>query len=208
MRKILNLLFLQFETVFALKKYMILIIAMGIFLGFIIPEMMTFGGALFIMATCYSTAFYEEKSKMNYLIYSLPIKPKEYILSRYIFVAINTLIATIVSLVLYTGLISLNIVTISELGPLWPFIYIMIGIGIFVMTILIPLELTLGFEKGRIAMVFLVVFPMVFSTELIKYLPNINFDMLIVKILIVLCIFTLILSSYFITSNLYAKKDI
>ena len=208
MRKILNLLFLQFETVFALKKYMILIIAMGIFLGFINHEMMTFGGALFIMATCYSTAFYEEKSKMNYLIYSLPIKPKEYILSRYIFVAINTLIATIVSLVLYTGLISLNIVTISELGPLWPFIYIMIGIGIFVMTILIPLELTLGFEKGRIAMVFLVVFPMVFSTELIKYLPNINFDMLIVKILIVLCIFTLILSSYFITSNLYAKKDI
>ena len=200
MRKILNLLFLQFETVFALKKYMILIIAMGIFLGFINPEMMTFGGALFIMATCYSTAFYEEKSKMNYLIYSLPIKPKEYILSRYIFVAINTLIATIVSLVLYTGLISLNIVTISELGPLWPFIYIMIGIGIFVMTILIPLELTLGFEKGRIAMVF--------SSELIKYLPNINFDMLIVKVLIVLCIFTLILSSYFITSNLYAKKDI
>ena len=192
MRKILNLLFLQFETVFALKKYMILIIAMGIFLGFINPEMMTFGGALFIMATCYSTAFYEEKSKMNYLIYSLPIKPKEYILSRYIFVAINTLIATIVSLVLYTGLISLNIVTISELGPLWPFIYIMIGIGIFVMTILIPL----------------VVFPMVFSSELIKYLPNINFDMLIVKVLIVLCIFTLILSSYFITSNLYAKKDI
>ncbi|WP_460293867.1 ABC-2 transporter permease [Clostridium tertium] len=208
MRKILNLLFLQFETVFALKKYMILIITMGIFLGFINPEMMTFGGALFIMATCYSTAFYEEKSKMNYLIYSLPIKPKEYILSRYIFVAINTLIATIISLVLYTGLISLNIVTISELGPLWPFIYIMIGIGIFVMTILIPLELTLGFEKGRIAMVFLVVFPMVFSTELIKYLPNINFDMLIVKVLIVLCIFTLILSSYFITSNLYAKKDI
>ncbi|MDU7947662.1 ABC-2 transporter permease [Clostridium tertium] len=97
---------------------------------------------------------------------------------------------------------------ISELGPLWPFIYIMIGIGIFVMTILIPLELTLGFEKGRIAMVFLVVFPMVFSSELIKYLPNINFDMLIVKVLIVLCIFTLILSSYFITSNLYAKKDI
>lgn len=32
MRKILNLLFLQFETVFVLKKYMILIIAMGIFI--------------------------------------------------------------------------------------------------------------------------------------------------------------------------------
>lgn len=208
MKRILNLLFLQFETVFALKKYMALVIAMGIFLGFISPQMITFSGALYIMATCYSTAFYEEKSKMNHLIYSLPIKPKEYILSRYIFVAINTLIATIISSVLYIGLISLNIVTISELGPLWSLIYIMMGIGIFMMAILIPLELILGFEKGRIAIVFLSVFPMVFSTELMKYLPKIDFDMLVVKVLVVLCIFILILSSYFITSNLYAKKDI
>ncbi|MCR1949583.1 MULTISPECIES: ABC-2 transporter permease [unclassified Clostridium] len=208
MNRILNLLFLQFQTVLSLKKYMALVIAMGIFLGFISPQMITFSGALYIMATCYSTAFYEEKSKMNYLIYSLPIKPKEYILSRYIFVAINTLIAIIISSVLYTGLTSFNIVTISEIGPLWSLIYIMIGIGIFMMSILIPFELILGFEKGRIALVFLAVFPMVFSTELIKYLPKINFDMLIVKILVGLCVFTLVLASYFITSNVYSKKDI
>lgn len=208
MRKILNLLFLQFQTVLSLKKYMALIIFMGIFLGAVNPQMITFSGALFIMATCYSTAFYEEKSKVNYLIYSLPVKPKEYILSRYIFVAINTMIATIISSVLYTGLISLNIVTINEIGPLRTLVYIMMGIGVFMMAILIPLELILGFEKGRIAIVFLAVFPMVFSTELMKYLPNIDFDILVVKVLVVLCIFTLILASYFITSNIYDKKDI
>lgn len=208
MKKILNLLFLQFETVVALKKYMTLIISMGIFVVFVSPQMITFSGALFIMATCYNTAFYEEKSKMSHLIYSLPIKPKEYILSRYIFVAINTIIAIIISSVLHTVLISLNIVTINELGPLWSLIYIMVGIGIFMMAILTPFELILGFEKGRIAIVFLAVFPIVFSTELMKYLPQINFDMMIIKVLVALCIFTLILVSYFITSNLYAKKDI
>ncbi len=208
MRRILNLLFLQFQTVLALKKYMALIIFMGIFLGAVNPQMITFSGALFIMATCYSTSFYEEKSKVNYLIYSLPIKTKEYILSRYIFVAINTIIAAIISSILYTTLISLDIVTINEIGSLRSLIYTMIAIGVFMMAILIPLELILGFEKGRIAIVFLAVFPMVFSTELMKYLPNINFGILIVKVLVVLCIFTLILASYFITSNIYDKKDI
>lgn len=208
MRRILNLLFLQFQTVLALKKYMALIIFMGIFLGAVNPQMITFSGGLFIMATCYSTSFYEEKSKVNHLIYSLPIKTKEYILSRYIFVAINTIIAAIISSILYTTLISLDIVTINEIGSLRSLIYTMIAIGVFMMAILIPLELILGFEKGRIAIVFLAVFPMVFSTELMKYLPNINFEILIVKVLAVLCIFTLILASYFITSNIYDKKDI
>lgn len=208
MRKILDLLFLQFQTIFSLKKYMALMIFMGIFLGAVNPQMITFSGALFIMATCYSTAFYEEKSKVNYLIYCLPVKPKEYIVSRYIFVAINTMIATVISLVLYTGLISLNIVTINTIVPLRNSIYTMIGIGIFMMAILIPFQLILGFEKGRIAIIFLAVFPMVFSTELMKYLPNINLDILLVKVLVVLCIFTLILVSYFITSNIYDKKDI
>ncbi|GAA0085169.1 hypothetical protein UT300007_16080 [Clostridium sp. CTA-7] len=208
MRKIFNLLLLQFETIFALKKYMLLIIAMGIFFGVMNPQMITFSGALFIMATCYSTAYYEEKSKIGYLIYSLPIKPSDYILSRYIYVAINTFIAIIISSVLYEALIYLNIVNKGELFPLLSLVYIMIGIGIFMMTILIPLELLLGFEKGRIIMVFLTILPVIFSSNLIKYLPKINFDMFIIKIFIILCIFTIVLTSYFVTSNLYSKKDI
>lgn len=82
MRRIINLILLQFQTVFALKKYMLLIIALAAFMAFIQPDMLPFAGALFIMATCYNTAFYEEKSKINYLIYSLPVKSSEYILSK------------------------------------------------------------------------------------------------------------------------------
>ena len=208
MRKIFNLLLLQFETVFALKKYMILVILMGIVMGFIKPEMITFSGGMFIMATCYSTAYYEENSKMNYLIHSLPIRAKDYILSRYLYVAFNTVLSIILSSVVYKALIYLKIVNNNEIFSLWTLVLTMIAIGVFMMTILVPLELILGFEKGRIALIFLTIFPLVFSNNLIMYIPQIDFSMIVIKILIVLCIGTLILMSYFITSNLYLKKNI
>lgn len=208
MRKIFNLLLLQFDTVFALKKYMLLVIVMGIFMGFVEPEMITFTGGMFIMATCYSTAYYEENSKMNYLIHSLPIRPKDYILSRYLFVGFNTVLSIILSSVVYKSLIYFKVVNNNEMFPLWVLALAMIGIGVFMMAIIVPLELILGFEKGRIAIVFLTILPVVFSKNLIMYIPQIDFSMMVMKILVVLCVFTLILISYFVTSNLYLKKDI
>ena len=69
-------------------------------------------------------------------------------------------------------------------------------------------ELLLGFEKGRIVIIILTLSPMVFANFLLNYIPLINLNSLMVKILILLCLITLILTSYFITSNLYAKKDL
>lgn len=76
------------------------------------------------------------------------------------------------------------------------------------MTLLIPMELLLGFEKARIALVFLTVFPIVFSTELVNLLPQIDISSNIVIILITFIVFTLVLASYFITSNLFDKKEV
>ncbi|MGN0025424.1 MAG: ABC-2 transporter permease, partial [Clostridium sp.] len=154
MRRIINLILLQFQTVFALKKYMLLIIALAAFMAFIQPDMLPFAGALFIMATCYNTAFYEEKSKINYLIYSLPVKSSEYILSKYIFVAINTFIAMAISSIVYMCMLYFNIIDKTTIVPLLAFLIMLLGIGIFMMSILTPLEIILGFEKARIALVF------------------------------------------------------
>ncbi|WP_288222254.1 ABC-2 transporter permease [uncultured Clostridium sp.] len=208
MSRIINLIFLQFETLFSLKKYMTLIIGLAIFMVFIQPDMLPFAGAMFIMATCYNTAFYEEKSKVNYLIYSLPVKSTEYILSKYIFVAINTLISIGILSIIYKIMLSFQRFNVVSKIPLWAFILVLAGIGIFMMTILVPLQVLLNFEKARIVLVFLTVFPIVYSTELTKILPTVNLNNNIFKILIILCIVTLILVSYFITSNLYLKKDI
>ena len=196
MRRIINLILLQFQTVFALKKYMLLIIALAAFMAFIQPDMLPFAGALFIMATCYNTAFYEEKSKINYLIYSLPVKSSEYILSKYIFVAINTFISMAISSIIYMCMVHFNKIDVST------------EIRIFMMSILTPLEILLGFEKARIALVFLTILPIVFSTNIVSVLPTINLNNNIYKVLIGLCVITLVLASYFITSNMYAKKDV
>ena len=208
MRRIINLILLQFQTVFELKKYMLLITAMALFMAIIQPDMLPFAGALFIMATCYNTAFYEEKSKINYLIYSLPIRGREYILSKYIFVAINTFISMAISAIIYICMVYFNIIDKTTMVPLWAFMIMLLGIGIFMMSILTPLEILLGFEKARIALVFLTVFPVVFSTNIVAILPTINLNNNIFKVLIVLCVVTLILASYFITSNMYVKKDL
>lgn len=208
MKKIINLILLQFETVFALKKYMSIILLIASFMVITQPNMLPFAGALFIMATCYNSAFYEEKSKVNYLVYSLPININEYIAAKYIFVAINTLISMGLSAALYFIMINFNIISSGETFPLWALMLILAGIGIFMMTLLIPLELLLGFEKARIALVFLTVFPMVFSTELVNLLPQININSNIVIILIILIVFTAVLLSYFITSNLFVKKEV
>ena len=208
MRRIINLILLQFQTVFALKKYMLLIIALAAFMAFIQPDMLPFAGALFIMATCYNTAFYEEKSKINYLIYSLPVKSSEYILSKYIFVAINTFIAMAISSIVYMCMLYFNIIDKTTIVPLWAFLIMLLGIGIFMMSILTPLEIILGFEKARIALVFLTILPIVSSTNIVALLPTINLNNNIYKVLIGLCVVTLILASYFITLSIYEKKDI
>lgn len=176
MRRIINLILLQFQTVFALKKYMLLIIALAAFMAFIQPDMLPFAGALFIMATCYNTAFYEEKSKINYLIYSLPVKSSEYILSKYIFVAINTFISMAISSIIYMCMVHFNKIDVSTEIPLWAFMLVLLGIGIFMMSILTPLEILLGFEKARIALVFLTILPIVFSTNIVSVLPTINLN--------------------------------
>lgn len=208
MKKIINLILLQFETVFALKKYMSIILVIASLMVITQPNMLPFAGALFIMVTCYNSAFYEEKSKVNYLVYSLPININEYIASKYIFVAINTLMSMGLSAILYFVMTNFNIISNEGTFPLWALMLILAGIGIFMMILLIPLELLLGFEKARIALVFLTVFPMVFSTELVNLLPQIDISSNIVIILITLIVFTVVLASYFITSNLFVKKEV
>ena len=97
MINLVNLLKLQFNSLFAIKKNLIFILIFGAILGIFQPTMITFTGAMYLMVASYSVIFYEERSKMNYLIYSLPVTTKEYIFSRYIYCLINTLIAILLS---------------------------------------------------------------------------------------------------------------
>ena len=208
MNNLVNLLKLQFNSLFAIKKNLIFILIFGVIFGFIQPTMITFAGTMYLMLASYSVIFYEERSKMNYLIYSLPVTTKEYIFSRYIYCLINTLIAIIISVVLSVIIKLVGFTNLENTIPLYGVSLVTAIIGVFFTAVLMPATLLLGFEKGRYILVFIAVFPICFSTALVEIIPeiNINLSTSALSILGVLIAIAVLLASYFITSNIFAKK--
>ena len=162
------------------------------------------------MLATYSITYYEERSKMNYLIYSLPVKTNEYILSKYIYCLLNTAIAMIITTILSTFVKILGVNDLISSMPISSMPLVTLGIGLFFTSILMPATLLIGFENGRYVLMFIAIFPVVFSTTLMEILSEINIILnpLILTILLVLISITLLLSSYFITCNKFAKKEV
>lgn len=210
MENIVNLIKLQYNSLFALKKNLAIIALLGVFFAIFQPFMIVFVGAMFLMISCYSLVFYEERSKINYLIYSLPITTNEYILSKYIFGLINTIISILISTALFSiiKLLGYNVQVASI--PVYAIVLTTLAIGIFFLAIVQPAALLLGSEKGRYVIVFLAVLPITFSTSLLQILPEINITInhTIMGILITLVSITILLASYFITCNRFSKKEV
>ncbi|WP_370830676.1 ABC-2 transporter permease [Clostridium sp.] len=210
MNNIINLLKLQFNSLLSIKKNLFMILAVSIFLAAVQPTMIVFAGTIYLMMTTYSITFYEERSKMNYLIYSLPIKVNEYIFSKYIYCLLNTLIAVVVSTILSTIVKTIGIHSSTFSMPIYAVPLVTIGIGVFFTSVLMPATLLLGFENGRYVLTFIAITPMVFSTALLEILSEINITLntTILTILGVLIALTLLLASYFITCNKFSKKEV
>lgn len=210
MSNIGNLIKLQFNSLLAIKKNLLIILAIGIFFAAVEPTMIVFAGAMYLMMATYSITFYEERSKINYLIYSLPIKTNEYIFSKYIYCLLNTVIAVIFSIILSVIVKILGINDLVFSMPIYAIPLATVGIGVFFTSILMPATLLLGFENGRYVLTFIAITPIVFSTALIDILAEINitFNPTILTILGILIAIIVLLASYFITCNRFSKKEI
>ena len=210
MKNLINILKLQYNSLFALKKSLLILVVMAIFFAVFQPFMIVFAGAMFLMISCYSLVFYEERSKMNYLIYSLPITTNEYILSKYIFSLLNTIISMGISVLLASIIKFIGYSSDVNSMPIYAIALSTLSIGIFFLAIVQPAALLLGTEKGRYILVFLAVLPITFSTSLVQLLPEINITIspTMIGILIVLASITILLASYFITCNRFSKKEV
>lgn len=210
MNNIGNLLKLQFNSLLSIKKNLLIILALALFFAIVQPTMIVFTGAMYLMMATYSIVYYEEKSKMNYLIYSLPVKINEYILSKYIYCLLNTAIAMIIATILsiFVKILGTNDSIFSI--PIFPIALVTLGIGLFFTSVLMPATLLIGFENGRYVLMFIAIFPVVFSTTLMEILSKINIILnpTILTILCILICITLLLSSYFITCNNFSKKEV
>lgn len=210
MNNIGNLLKLQFNSLLSIKKNLLIILALAIFFTAVQPTMIVFTGATYLMMATYSITFYEERSKMNYLIYSLPVKTNEYIFSKYIYCLLNTVIAVIISTILSVIVKILGTNDLISSMPLYAVPLIIVGVGVFFTSILMPTTLLLGFENGRYVLMFIAILPIVFSTALLEIISEIDITLnpTMLSILGVLITITLLLVSYFITCNRFAEKEV
>lgn len=144
---------------------------------------------------------------MNYLIYSLPVKPKDFILSKYIYGFLNTALIMVFSGILFILLKALNIGDFTDL-TLINLLISTFFIGLVITILVLPFALIVGFEKGRLIIVFLAVLPICFAQSLIQYVEPISINPMITSISVVVLVIALTFISYFVTANLYFKKDI
>lgn len=214
MNNMKNLLKLHYSSILALKKTALIILALAVFMTISNKDgsMLPFGAAMLVMVLNYNSLAYESNSKSDFLIYSLPVKPKEYILSKYIFGFINVIVSIIFADVLYIVLNSFNYISQQDFQVGIINISVII-IGMICIDIVNPIAIVVGFNKARIILVFLAVIPICFSSTIVFALSKIDFFNINISIGMmetIAAIVGIILTtvSYFITAHLYERKDI
>lgn len=214
MNNIKNLLRLHYSSIFALKKTALIILVLAVFMTIINKDgsMLPFGAALLVMVLNYNSLAYESNSKSDFLIYSLPVKPKEYVLSKYIFGFINVIISIIFADVLYMVLNMFNYLSRQD-STVGIINIAVIIIGMIVVDIVNPIAIIVGFNKARIILIFLAIMPICFSSTIVFALSkidffNINISMGIMETIVAIVGVILTTASYFITAHLYERKDV
>ncbi|KHD17117.1 ABC-2 transporter permease [Clostridium butyricum] len=214
MNNIKNLLRLHYSSIFALKKTALIILVLAVFMTIINKDgsMLPFGAALLVMFLNYNSLAYESNSKSDFLIYSLPVKPKEYVLSKYIFGFINVIISIIFADILYMILNMFNYLSRQD-STVGIINIAVIIIGMIVVDVVNPIAIVVGFNKARIVLTFLAIMPICFSSTIVFALSkidffNINISIGIMETIVAIVGVILTTASYFITAHLYEKKDI
>lgn len=214
MNNIKNLLKLHYSSIFALKKTALIILALAVFMTISNNDgsMLPFGAALLVMVLNYNSLAYESNSKSDFLIYSLPVKPKEYVLSKYIFGFINVIISIIFADVLYMVLNMFNYISQQDI-PVGIINIAVIIVGMIIVDIVNPIAIVVGFNKARIILIFLAIMPICFSSTIVFALSkidffNINISVGIMETIVAIVGVILTTASYFITAHLYERKDI
>ena len=167
-----------------------------------------------VLLTLYQVMAYEDHNNIDYLISYLPVKRKDYVLSRYLLGIVSILLSSILLCIVY--FISIKITSSQEisLNLLLP---TSITSAILSMSVIIPLVLKFGINKGR---VFMSIIVMVVSTVPVSIMSGISqnsktidsimnlINTLGMPIITVIINVFIILISTVISINLYKNKEI
>lgn len=168
MNNIINLTKMSFLNLKSVFKQIWLIAAIWIVVSAFNPTFLNMLFGMIIVLTVYQVMAYEDMNGIDNIISVMPVKKKEYVLSRYLMGIIALFISIIivsieyfVALKLNQNLISLDVLLVTG-GT----------VGVIAMCIVIPILLKFGINKGRTVTILVVMILMMIPSGVIGYLAE------------------------------------
>lgn len=214
MNNIINLTKMSFTNLKSVYKQIWFIWIVWIGVAIFNPFFLNMLFGLSILLTLYQVMAYEDNNGINYLIAFIPVKRSEYVISRYLLGIGSLLLSTIVIYIVY--LVSIKINPLKEI-PIEILLPISITSAILAMSIIIPLVLKFGINKGRVFMSIIIMIitmtPIYIISDISKNPKMIDNIMNIINnigipIIAILINIVIILISVFISIKLYQSKEI
>ncbi|CEH34538.1 ABC-2 transporter permease [Romboutsia lituseburensis] len=168
MNNIINLTKMSFLNLKSVFKQIWLIAAIWIVVSAFNPTFLNMLFGMIIVLTVYQVMAYEDMNGIDNIISVMPVKKKEYVLSRYLMGIIALFISIIivsieyfVALKLNQNLISLDVLLVAG-GT----------VGVIAMCIVIPILLKFGINKGRVVVILIMMVLMMIPSGVIGYLAE------------------------------------
>ena len=167
-----------------------------------------------VLLTVYQVMAYEDHNNIDYLISYLPVKRNEYVLSRYLLGIVSILLASILLCIVYFVSIKINDLQGISLNLLLP---TSITSAILSMSVIIPLVLKFGINKGRVFMSIIVILvstmPLSLMSDISQDSKTLETIMNIINsvgmpLITVVINILILLVSIGISINLYKNKEI
>ena len=214
MNNIINLTKMSFTNLKSVYKQIWYIWIIWIGIAIYKPSFLNILLGMSVLLTVYQVMAYEDHNNINYLISYLPVKRKEYVLSRYLLGIVSILLASILLCIVYFVSTKINPQQEMSLDILLPTSIIS---AILSMSVIIPLVLKFGINKGRVFMSIIVI---LVSTMPLSLMSDISQDSktletimnaintLGIPVITVVTSVIILLISIAISINLYKNKEI
>ena len=214
MNNIINLTKMSFTNLKSVYKQIWYIWIIWIGIAIYNPSFLNILLGMSVLLTVYQVMAYEDHNNIDYLISYLPVKRSEYVISRYLFGFISILLSSLLLCIVYFVSIKINDLQGISLNLLLP---TSITSAILSMSIIIPLVLKFGINKGRVFMSIIVILvstmPLSLMSDISQDSKTLETIMNIINsvgmpLITVVINIIILLVSIGISINLYKNKEI
>ena len=214
MNNIINLTKMSFTNLKSVYKQIWYIWIIWIGVAIYSPFFLNILLGMSVLLTVYQVMAYEDHNNIDYLISYLPVKRNEYVLSRYLLGIVSILLASILLCIVYFVSIKINDLQGISLNLLLP---TSITSAILSMSVIIPLVLKFGINKGRVFMSIIVILvstmPLSLMSDISQDSKTLETIMNIINsvgmpLITVVINIIILLVSIGISINLYKNKEI